>query len=121
MSFKQLTDLDLLQNEVQNAVVHQLMSPPVDPVEGQIYYNLSDKSLYIFDGNAWKACHDANFVHNQTLASATWIVDHNLGKLPSVTIIDSANDEVFGEVKHDTINKATISFSAAFSGKAFFN
>lgn len=121
MSFKQLTDLDLLQNEVQNAVVHQLMSPPDNPVEGQIYYNLSDKSLYIYDGTIWKTCHDANYVHTQTLASASWVVNHNLGKLPSVTIIDSANDEVFGEVKHNSVNQSTISFSAAFSGKAFFN
>lgn len=60
-------------------------------------------------------------VHTQTLASAEWTVTHNLGKNPSVSIVDSAEEEVIGEVQHTDVNNLIIRFSAAFSGKAYLN
>ena len=60
-------------------------------------------------------------IHTQTVAASTWTVTHNLGKYPSVSIVDSANEEVMGEVEHVNDNSLTIKFSAAFSGKAFIN
>ena len=60
-------------------------------------------------------------MHTQTLASDTWIVAHNLGKNPSVSIVDSAEEEVIGEVQHVDANNIIIRFSAAFSGRAFIN
>lgn len=63
----------------------------------------------------------SNYVHTQAVASATWNVVHNLAKFPSVTIVDTAGDEVEGEVTHNTNNTLTIKFTAAFSGKAFIN
>ena len=59
--------------------------------------------------------------HTQTLSSATWSVTHNLGKYPSVSIVDSAEEEVIGEVQHTDANTLVIRFSAAFSGKAYLN
>ena len=64
---------------------------------------------------------DANFVHDQGSASATWVVDHNLAKKPSVTVVDSASTVIIGQVVYNTDNRCTITFEAAFSGKAFFN
>ena len=43
------------------------------------------------------------------------------GQRPSVSIVDSANTEVIGEVEHIDTNNLTIKFSAAFSGKAYLN
>lgn len=62
-----------------------------------------------------------NYVHTQSVASATWTVNHNLNKFPSVTIVDTANDEVEGEVNHVSNTQLIIKFSAAISGKAFIN
>jgi hypothetical protein len=59
--------------------------------------------------------------HTQTLASAQWTVAHNLGKNPSVSIVDSAEEEVVGEVQHLDVNNLIIRFSAAFSGKAYLS
>lgn len=64
---------------------------------------------------------DLNYVHNQGSANATWVITHSLGKLPSITIVDSSNREVIGDIVHDSINQATISFSSAFAGKAYVN
>lgn len=64
---------------------------------------------------------DKNYVHNQIVASDTWVVNHNMNKFPSVTIVDSAGSTVYGEVSHDSIVQSTITFSAPFSGQAYFN
>ena len=62
-----------------------------------------------------------HYVHDQQVASTTWTVNHNMNKYPSVNIVDSANDEVTGEVKYNSLNQITITFTAAFSGKAYLN
>lgn len=41
-----MTDLDLSKNELQNAAVQNLSTPPSNPVSGQIYYNTTDHVTY---------------------------------------------------------------------------
>jgi hypothetical protein len=53
MALKYLTSLDLNYNELQNAVLHPLLTPPAGPVEGQIYYNSGTNKVFVFDGAAW--------------------------------------------------------------------
>ena len=60
-------------------------------------------------------------IHNQTVSSSTWNITHNLNKYPSVSVVDSSNEEVIGEVQHINPNSLTVKFSAPFSGKAFLN
>tara|TARA_R100000700_G_C3122641_1_gene111010 strand:+ start:306 stop:662 length:357 start_codon:yes stop_codon:yes gene_type:complete len=71
---------------------------------------------------------DLNFVHTQSTAGAIWQVTHNLGKYPSVSVVDTSETEVVGKVIYkdwDTGNTSTtklqILFTAAFAGKAFLN
>lgn len=54
MSRKVLTNLDLSKNEIQNAVIQPLASPPANPKLGQIYTNSTDKVIYQYDGEKWK-------------------------------------------------------------------
>jgi hypothetical protein len=54
-------------------------------------------------------------------AAATVTVTHNLGKRPAVTVIDTASDEVVGEVEHLSLNQLQVSFSAPFSGVVICN
>lgn len=49
-----MTNLDLSQNEIQNAVIQPLAAAPANPKLGQIYYNSSDSLLYQYDGAQWK-------------------------------------------------------------------
>lgn len=50
---KLLTTLNLNKNELQNAVIQPLATPPSNPIEGQIYYNSSDKCIYRYNGTVW--------------------------------------------------------------------
>jgi hypothetical protein len=64
---------------------------------------------------------DKNYYHNQISPSATWTITHGLAKVPSVTIIDSSNRVVFGEVEVINSNEIVLYFNGAFSGKAYLN
>lgn len=48
-----LVNLNLNKNQLQNAVIQPLATAPSNPVEGQIYYNSSDKFIYRYNGTAW--------------------------------------------------------------------
>lgn len=55
--------------------------------------------------------------YEQTFVTASSVtVTHNLGKFPAVSVLDSADDEVIGDVQHITINQLIVVFSAPFSG-----
>jgi len=64
---------------------------------------------------------DKNFVFTQSSASATWTINHDLNKFPAIEVVDSANDIVIGNVTYNSTSQITITFTAAFSGKAYLN
>tara|TARA_R110000803_G_scaffold192397_1_gene255214 strand:+ start:335 stop:682 length:348 start_codon:yes stop_codon:yes gene_type:complete len=68
-----------------------------------------------------RALGDKNFVYDQGVASSKWIIAHNLGKFPSVSVVDSAKTKVVGEVTYTDTNNLIIEFQAGFSGKAYLN
>lgn len=61
------------------------------------------------------------YVHEQGIASATWTINHNLNKFPSVSVVDSAGNEIISEVKYIDLNTCIISMNGTFKGKAFLN
>jgi hypothetical protein len=50
---KYVNSLNLLQNELQNAVIQVLATDPVNAKMGQIYYNSTHKALMQYDGAKW--------------------------------------------------------------------
>lgn len=64
---------------------------------------------------------DLNYIHHQTTALSTWTVVHNLGKKPSVAVVDSGENQWFGDVQYIDDNSLSIIFSTAFTGKAYLN
>lgn len=47
------TNLDIQQNQLLNAVLHRCSDLPVNPVEGQLYYNEGKHLAYLWDGQYW--------------------------------------------------------------------
>ncbi len=58
-------------------------------------------------------------VHTQPSPSASWLISHDLGGKPSVTIVDSAGTVVIGEIVYDSDTQITVNFTAPFSGFAY--
>lgn len=50
---KVLSNLDLVSNQIQNALAHPLGAAPASPVEGQFYYNSTSKTFQFYSGSAW--------------------------------------------------------------------
>lgn len=61
------------------------------------------------------------YEHSQLVPERVWHVTHNLDKYPSVTVVDSAENVVVGEVVYIDNNTVEMTFQGAFSGKAYFN
>ena len=64
---------------------------------------------------------DKHYQHVQSTPSATWSITHNLGKRPSVTVVDSGGNEWITAVEHISDNALVIRFTAPFSGNAYLN
>tara|TARA_B110000285_G_C14952844_1_gene527697 strand:- start:33 stop:794 length:762 start_codon:yes stop_codon:yes gene_type:complete len=106
-------------------------TPVVDVDSGFVFsianVELADEVLTTDSGGNFKftsltnVAADKNYVHNQGTPAEVWTVTHNLGKNPSVTVVDSAGTVVIGQVDYNSINQTTLTFKATFSGKAYFN
>lgn len=64
---------------------------------------------------------DARYVHNQLGASNSWTVNHNLGKFPSVVVIDSGGNTILPDPDYIDDNTLILNFSVPFGGKAYLN
>jgi len=61
------------------------------------------------------------YIHDQPTASTVWNVTHSLGRMPSVTIADTAGTIVISKIEYIDDNNVKITHNNAFSGKAYFN
>lgn len=64
---------------------------------------------------------DSSFTYTQAVPETTWNIQHDLGKFPSITVIDTANTVVTGQYTYIDNNNVTLTFSAGFAGKAYLN
>ena len=65
--------------------------------------------------------YNTSYTHQQPTASATWTITHNMGRFPSISVVDSAGTIVNGVENYTSNNELTITFNAAFSGTAYLN
>ena len=63
----------------------------------------------------------STYTFEQGSAASTWIINHNLNKYPSVTVVDSAENEIIASVKYQDANTCIIEMSSPFKGKAYLN
>lgn len=58
---------------------------------------------------------------NQQIPLAQWDITHAFPYLPDVKILDSAGDEVWGDITYPSATTVRLTFSAAFSGQAILS
>ena len=119
-------------DNLNNFGVYKLVSLTVDAGDANLYNavftpitangNITADKYYGFAiYPAIETGDDLNFIYTQSTPSATWNITHDLGKFPSVSVVDSANTQVYGNVDYINDNSLTLTFTSAFSGKAYLN
>lgn len=58
------------------------------------------------------------YEHLQNSPTDVWVVNHNFGRNPTVSIVDSAGREVEADVLHTSLNQVQVSFNLPATGKA---
>jgi hypothetical protein len=61
------------------------------------------------------------YAHTQNVASQTWTIVHGLNFIPNITVVDSGGTVVEGSYNYPDANTVVLSFSSAFSGKAYLS
>ena len=61
----------------------------------------------------------SRYVHTQSSAATSWTVSHPLGGRPQVTVVDTSDTTVIGDVTYNSDTQIPISFTAAFAGNAY--
>jgi hypothetical protein len=85
----------------------------VCPVTPSNVCTIIDIASLVKTGGAYTQCFDSPL--------AVWTVTHNLSKFPSVTVVDTNNNLVVGNVNYINNNSIQITFSTAFKGCVFLN
>ena len=75
MAIPFLNDVDLNQNELQNAVLQNSETAPENPRAGQMYFNTVDNISYTFDGTDWITGTTYEFTNGVTLSNGTVTLD----------------------------------------------
>ena len=57
-------------------------------------------------------------IHEQTTASEVWTIRHSLGRYPQVTILDTTQTEIHGQVRHINGDTVEVAFNSPTRGTA---
>ena len=111
---------------------YKILSYTVDANDAQFY----DLTLGFIGGNGSlvndyyydilnftlaSASQDKTFVFDQAVPSAVWTITHNLGKFPSVSVVDTQKEVYWGNIEYINSNQLKVTFSGSFAGQAFLN
>lgn len=87
----------------------------------QIKMSGDTQELGAFVGGNYIGTSDKFFIFTQGMPDSVWTIEHTLNKKPSVTVVDTRDSIVHGNVEYISNTKIIITFSAAFAGKAYLN
>jgi len=102
-----VTSINLNKNELLNARIQNLSTPPSSPVTGQIYYNNADNLLYFWNGTEWLTASgdfgDSNYTTRIKFGQAV-----NHGSSMYVARADHTHDvaDIIGTANQITVSKA---------------
>jgi len=60
-----------------------------------------------------------SFTHQQTVPAAQWVIDHHMGLVPNVVILDASGQQMIAEVRHPSDQTTVIVHSAPYAGTAY--
>lgn len=81
-------------------------------------FNADNLATYYNQSNSFG---QGTFEFSQLSAASTWTINHNMNKFPAITVVDSSGSVIVGFETYSNSNQIVLTFSAAFSGKAYLN
>ena len=109
---KYLSNIDLNKNELQNARVQNLATAPSSPVVGQIYFNTTDHTGYIYDGTKWR---DIAQIVDLSTKQDTLVSGTNIKTINGSSVLGSGNLTIDTGGNYTAGNGISISNSNAIS------
>ncbi len=64
---------------------------------------------------------DSSFVHQQSVASTEWTVNHNLGTRCSIQVVDDTAHEIIADIQWIDNNTVKVSFNTPTTGYVYCN
>lgn len=83
--------------------------------------DLNGVPIPLIDQTGGSGSGDKEHIHIQYTPTNIWVINHDLDKYVSVSIVDSDNNLVIGDVQYNNRNTITVTFQVPFSGKAYIN
>lgn len=78
-----------------------------------------DILMYRADTNTW-GNQRLRYRYEQTDEADEWVIDHDLASQPpAVSVFDTANIQVFGDIDHVSANRVVLRFSEPLAGVAY--
>lgn len=62
-----------------------------------------------------------SYTHVQSIPAAVWSITHPLPFRPNVSLVDTADDVIEGDVSYDSASLITVTYSGATGGKAYLS
>ncbi|KZK31513.1 hypothetical protein A4F85_01895 [Delftia sp. GW456-R20] len=63
----------------------------------------------------------ATYTHTQSSLATVWTIAHNLGRYPSITVVDNLGGQLYPDVRYLDADIVQITHSVPLTGRAFCN
>lgn len=60
-----------------------------------------------------------SYTHHQTVPAATWVIDHHMGLIPNVVLLDSLGQQIIAQVQFPSDQTVVVVHSAPYTGTAY--
>lgn len=61
------------------------------------------------------------YEYTQSTEATTWTINHNLGRMPVVLLVDDNGDQLYAQVHYSSVNTVVVTFTSPTKGKAYLS
>ncbi len=116
---------DLIPNTNPFTTINYATKEYVDSIAGSSSNISFNPTSEIFSTTVQGAIEEvraiSKYVHTQSSANILWDITHNLRFYPNVTVVDSGDNFVVGDVQYISTNRLQVTFTHPFAGKAYIS
>lgn len=112
---------DQLSESQLEAVNSGITSEGVAKIETSVQTISVENGLEVERSGQDVTISNPSFVFEQGIASDTWVINHNLGKRPSITLVDSSGREFKTVCDYINDNQIIVRLASATTGFAYLN